>query len=511
MLEVYKNLLTTEGTKLHATTLNGGKMQFTRFEIGDGIYTGTEKDDEIVSMTSLKSVKKSYGITGISIVNENTCRLALVATNEGILTGFYVTEIAIYAKPVDGDEILYAIIIAKPDTPEWMSPYNEAAPGSLRYYDFISVGNASNITIAPGGAGILSTDEISSLEDVKNYLFSDSTTSIDKNSLVSLEGLKHIYDKLNDYTDIHGIIDGTKPKKTVLHSMMDAVGVWLAEKVITHTNFADELRKRLVNNGTATLEGYALDARQANPNITGSLAQQISQLNEETAGAHNSIYRGKFLGNTVTSAQYEAISSGKFTDLYIGDYWTIGGVNYRIGAFDYYLNCGDTNTTRHHAVIVPDTSLYDYVMNDTNTTEGAYVGSKMYKEGLTQAKNTIKAAFNGHILKHRVYLTKAAANGKPTDGGWYDSEVDLMCEEMVYGSGIFHPVSDGANIPANYRVEKSQLPLFAHEPSRIINRTTWWLRDIAMNSYFAAVNGHGFSAYDRASNSISVRPAFCIC
>lgn len=43
------------------------------------------------------------------------------------------------------------------------------------------------------------------------------------------------------------------------------------------------------------------------------------------AVAHNSIYRGKYLGSSVTAEQYLAISTGAFTDLYIGDYWTIGG------------------------------------------------------------------------------------------------------------------------------------------------------------------------------------------
>lgn len=237
---------------------------------------------------------------------------------------------------------------------------------------------------------------------------------------------------------------------------------------------------------------------------------KIAPLLFENAGSHNAIYRGKYLGSSVTSAQYAAISSGKFTDLYIGDYWTIGGVNYRIAAFDYYLNCGDTSTTKHHVVLVPDTCLYNHIMNDSNITTGGYVGSKMYKEGLTQAKNTIKAAFSGHVLSHRVYLTNATANGRPSAGAWCDSEVDLMCEEMVYGGGIFRPTSDGTNVPSNYRVEKSQLPLFAHEPSRICNRATWWLRDVVTASHFALVYANGFAAYGNASNSFGVRPAFCI-
>lgn len=247
---------------------------------------------------------------------------------------------------------------------------------------------------------------------------------------------------------------------------------------------------------------------------------KIAPLLFNNAGAHNAIYRGKSLGSTVTTAQYAAIKAGTFDDLYIGDYWTIGGVNYRIAAFDYYLNSGDTSCNTHHVVIVPDTCLYNAQMHNTssggyeagaaNTTAGGYVGSDMYKSNLEQAKTTIKSAFSGHVLKHRIYLTNAVANGRASGSAWRDSEVDLMCEQMVYGSGIFSPVSDGSNVPANYRVEKSQLPLFQHEPSRICNRNNWWLRDVITASYFALVSGHGDATYDGASNSLGVRPAFCI-
>lgn len=247
---------------------------------------------------------------------------------------------------------------------------------------------------------------------------------------------------------------------------------------------------------------------------------KIAPLLFNNAGAHNAIYRGKSLGSTVTTAQYAAIKAGTFDDLYIGDYWTIGGVNYRIAAFDYYLNSGDTNCTTHHVVIVPDTCLYNAQMHNTssgsyeggaaNTTAGGYVGSDMYKSNLEQAKTTIKSAFSGHVLKHRIYLTNAVANGRASSGAWCDSEVDLMCEQMVYGSGIFSPVSDGSNIPENYRVEKSQLPLFQHEPSRICNRATWWLRDVITASNFAGVNYNGYADCNYASSSYGVRPAFCI-
>lgn len=237
----------------------------------------------------------------------------------------------------------------------------------------------------------------------------------------------------------------------------------------------------------------------------------LEQLTYDNAGAHNSIYRGKNLGTTVTEEQWEAISSGTFTDLYIGDYWVIGGVNWRIAAFDYYLNCGDTSFTKHHAVIVPDTCLYNAQMNTTNVTTGAYKGSAMYTANLTQAKSTINSAFgSSHVLSHRIYLSNATSNGRASAGEWTDSTVDLMCEHMVYGSGIFSPVSDGSNVPNNYRVEKGQLPLFALEPSRICNRAAWWLRDVITAAYFAIVYSNGNADCGNASHSYGVRPAFCI-
>lgn len=240
-------------------------------------------------------------------------------------------------------------------------------------------------------------------------------------------------------------------------------------------------------------------------------AEDLSPMLYDNSGAHNAIYRGKYLGSSVTETQWNAISAGTFEDLYIGDYWTIGGVKWRIAAFDYYYNCGNTNFTKHHVVIVPDTVLYTHVMNDTNITTGAYVGSKMYTEGLEQAKTTINNAFgSSHVLSHRIYLSNATSNGCASAGAWADSTVDLMCEHMVYGSGIFSPVSDGSTVPNNYRVEKSQLPLFAHNPRMIGIRSAWWLRDVITSAYFTDVDSIGFAHYHYASTASGVRPAFCI-
>ena len=226
------------------------------------------------------------------------------------------------------------------------------------------------------------------------------------------------------------------------------------------------------------------------------------------AAAHNCIYRGKNLGTSVTAEQYAAISSGKFTDLYIGDYWVIKGVTYRIAAFDYYYNCGDTNFTKHHVVIVPDTSLYKAQMNTSNVTTGGYTGSAMYKSNLAQAKTTIKAAFgSAHVLTKRELLTNAVNGNTPSGWAWFDSDVELMNEVQVYGS-----VAWGAHDGNGYNVASGdgQFPLFMFDRTKLHNREDYWLRDVSSAALFSLVRYSGYASSLSASISFGVRPAFCI-
>ena len=234
------------------------------------------------------------------------------------------------------------------------------------------------------------------------------------------------------------------------------------------------------------------------------LAGLISPIN------HCNVFRGKNLGGGVSSAQKAAIKNGSFDNLYIGDYWTINGVTWRIADMDYFLRCGDTDFTSHHLVIVPDTQLYTGKMNETHTTEGGYVGSLMYKSGLDQAKTAIAAAFGNLVTTHRDILCNAVSNGRQSGGGWFDSTVELMCERMVYGNSVFQPGCDGSFIPYNYTTGKSQFALFRMAPQYISNRQWYWLRDVVSATVFANVGNYGHARYSNAGNVFGVRPYFVI-
>ncbi len=192
-------------------------------------------------------------------------------------------------------------------------------------------------------------------------------------------------------------------------------------------------RVRITRQSTAAQEGTKVTAELMNHIEDGINDVHVNLVNN--AGAHNSIYRGASLGPSVSAAQFAAIGANTFNDLWLGDYWTIGGVVWRIAGFNYYWNVGDTNCATPHITIVPDMILYNAQMNTTNIVTGAYVGSAMYTANLAQAKTAINAAFGAaHILNHRVLLANAVSENAVTGWAWYDSTVELLTEYQVYGA-----------------------------------------------------------------------------
>ena len=242
------------------------------------------------------------------------------------------------------------------------------------------------------------------------------------------------------------------------------------------------------------------------------------------AGYHNSIFVDEDITSLYESGElYTRISNGTFDGLFVGMHFTAQydgkPVVFRIAGFDIYLNNGDTALTRHHAVIVPDSALCNAQMNASNTTEGAYYGSKMRNEtilGSGGVDEKLTATFGSHLLSFRELLSNtmdpnSVSGGYPgykgasSNWAWYDSKSDLMSEVEVYGSAIC-----GSSF-FDVGTAKAQLPLFALAP-HLINpgRFGWWLRAVVSSTHFAYVYYDGFASYDNASYTVGVRPRFLI-
>lgn len=234
-------------------------------------------------------------------------------------------------------------------------------------------------------------------------------------------------------------------------------------------------------------------------------------------GEHNR-FRGKNLGTSFTTTQSTNIVNGSFEDLYVGDYWTIANVTYRIAGVDCVYNRGDTALNKHHLVIVPDKQLYTHQMCHTesggyvagaanNTTEGGYANSYGRTTGLTAAETTIVGAFgDAHVLSYRDYLSNAVTDGTASAGAWTDCRIELMSEMMVYGSCIRCAPST-----QEVGIFTFQLPLFAQAPYYInFGRQALWLRSVVSAQRFASVHNSGFAYAYSASYAYGIRPLFLI-
>lgn len=256
------------------------------------------------------------------------------------------------------------------------------------------------------------------------------------------------------------------------------------------------------------------------------------------AGAHNGIFRGKYLTNLGIEEICRRISNGSFEDLYIGDYFDITittsyttneKVRGILAGFDTYWNNGDTAFARHHAVIVSKNCFNKTLaMNPSVTTVGGFVGSNMWKTILPVYKNALQSALNNHILMHRTFLTNAidanlnsnaGNNFKGASSGcqWVDTHLSLLSEIQVFGSNIF------SSSFFDIGCDNLQLPLFALDPTAKVcgkNTTTdgngdggrqwYWLRNVVSTNNFACAADAGYSHYFSTSGLIGVRPIFCI-
>ena len=242
------------------------------------------------------------------------------------------------------------------------------------------------------------------------------------------------------------------------------------------------------------------------------------------AEAHNAMWGGRDITASFNNGTVSAnIANGTFRDIFPGDYITkqvtISGktytVNWVIADCDYWINKGDTAVTVHHVAIVPQAPIFDANMNATNTTEGGYMGSRMFKETIPACATGIVNAFGAsHILTFRDWLISGMtanqiSSGLPNFTGgaqwgaspWVSVQCDLMTEKMVLGA----PVNSASAL--DEWCATRQMSAFRLSENLInYNRQWYWLRNIVSSAYFARVDAHGGAGPAAASASDGVRP-----
>lgn len=246
--------------------------------------------------------------------------------------------------------------------------------------------------------------------------------------------------------------------------------------------------------------------------------------------SHNGIYRGNDLGTISSTSELETfltahgVSTGEFTDLYIGDYFTIKDGTYNkvweVAAFDQYYGSYNSSSgvyAKHHVVLIPKSNLLSAQMNTSATTANGYKGSAMNTTTIPAVVTNLTKVLGTHLLSRYEWLSStvntsttsmagAGLTGATTSNAWTAVQACLPNEIEVYGTMVCSSSWYEAGI------SNRQLPLFRF---RSVNHNTgssesWWLRSVVSSSCFAYVLSFGYANYYNAASSGGVRPLICV-
>ena len=246
------------------------------------------------------------------------------------------------------------------------------------------------------------------------------------------------------------------------------------------------------------------------------------------ADSHRRFYRGEDITAAFDDGSFSAsVADGTFYDIFPGDYIrktiTVPGVantgtstykvKFVIADLDAAMNHGSPSVTTHHAVIVPETPVFNTYMNPTNTNAGGYAGSYMHKTVMPAfAKGLIGAFGTEHLLK-----CSFDGSGRTSDP--LACTCRLMTLSMVFGQTLPSSGFDWSYYIKDKCMGGEQLAAFSLHPELRGQNMWYWVSDLPSfswplsswsSSYFAYVHDNVVGVHasaDRASGAlVGVRP-----
>lgn len=292
-------VFTAAGQQLVSRMIAGeATAAFTRVETSDHEYTKSE----VEMLTALADVKQEVLISKVTRIDSAKVELLIALDNQELRETYSVKAIGVYARDSDQQEILFGVAV-NTDAPDPMPVLAGKTISELTYHLVLAVAVSDQIDISVNPSAGATVEQLEELEG-------------DVNEKVEqlLEKTRSLQDELeNVQKELLGMVKQTA----------------------------------IVNNNTTTEAGFALDARQANPNIAGTLAATVAQLNNDSMATDiewtDRIQKSGVYRVTVNeSSRYAAAKYLPYdTDGNIGDIWIVNAIAFNsryIGLYAIQLN-----------------------------------------------------------------------------------------------------------------------------------------------------------------------------
>lgn len=232
-----------------------------------------------------------------------------------------------------------------------------------------------------------------------------------------------------------------------------------------------------------------------------------------TAEIRRTMFRGKNLGTSFNGSQKANIANGTFKGFFLGDYWKINGLTWRIVDFDYWLGTGfESKLTKHHLVIMPDEVSSGTPMYYSRDTSKGYGNSILHDPSresvMGSLKENILQTFGyTSVLSYYDLLVTETSDGVPTFTPEMKCRIEIPSEYMITGRYTYsHAREHDGYDNGQFALFHMSQPFIA----KSINRP-YWLRDTWSKDEYACVYPRGSVYLVYANdNQPGVRPFFLL-
>lgn len=247
MLVTKPAVITAEYGKLQILNMTGEQIEFTKLEVGSGLYSDEEATEEALSRrASLKDRKQLFGISSMAVKDDGkTLILSIMITNADLSEGYTIRELGLYARIKDQPDTECLVSISLAEIEDDLPAYDGKESRILMKYQFtVSESDTVNLSYEHDPVALAKDVEekyqyISiQITDLKN-LFPDlpAPTADDAGKTVTInsEG-KAVWGQSKDIRDQ---IDNFKAKHTEFNSD-GSITETDASGNIKHTVFNDD-------------------------------------------------------------------------------------------------------------------------------------------------------------------------------------------------------------------------------------------------------------------------------
>lgn len=271
-------VITTAGANVISQAISGTELTWTVMRSSSvAIPEGTD----IAALTSLTGIEQTAAITDASVYGTSTIQVSARFSNTGVATAYLLETIGIYGQLAGGAETLIAVMTAV--TPDQMPVYDADSPSAFIYNSQITVQGAETVVMTVNDTGTATVADLNrkidleggDLSNAKGKTFTASTALY---PVISAgDTFKVMCGKIAKFC-----ADIIKPFTKATASAAGAKGLVPAPAAGEQIAYlrGDGTWKAPVFSKTTTATGLSLDAREANPNVSGSIAADVKALND---------------------------------------------------------------------------------------------------------------------------------------------------------------------------------------------------------------------------------------